>query len=158
MHGPRGSRRKQSDYAIAAHSLSASQTGATSEQIAAAKGHYDSGPLTVAQKLGLRCADKLHRSAREVDDGLAHQAAVKEFLALYTRLTGLPLELLTERDVLALANEISHSKLKIRPNCAARTTIEDIDPILDIAQNRSCQSEHHGNDNKLFHGWGFGLS
>ena len=58
----------QSEYAIAAHSLSASQKGATSEQIAAAKGDYDSGALTDAQKLGLRCADKLHRSAREVDD------------------------------------------------------------------------------------------
>lgn len=36
-------------------------------------------------------------------------------------------------DSLALATEISRSKLKIRPNCAARTTIPDIDPILDIA-------------------------
>jgi 2-isopropylmalate synthase len=36
-------------------------------------------------------------------------------------------------DSLALATEISRSKLKIRPNCAARTTIQDIDPILDIA-------------------------
>jgi 2-isopropylmalate synthase len=37
-------------------------------------------------------------------------------------------------DSLALATEISRSRLKIRPNCAARTTIQDIDPILDIAQ------------------------
>lgn len=36
-------------------------------------------------------------------------------------------------DTLALANEISRSGLKIRPNCAARTIIADIDPILDIA-------------------------
>src|SRR5262245_42072578 len=36
-------------------------------------------------------------------------------------------------DSLALATEIARSKLKIRPNCAARTTIQDIDPILDIA-------------------------
>ena len=36
-------------------------------------------------------------------------------------------------DSLALATEISRSRLKIRPNCAARTTIQDIDPILDIA-------------------------
>src|SRR3989454_4645320 len=36
-------------------------------------------------------------------------------------------------DALALATEISQSRLKIRPNCAARTTIQDIDPILDIA-------------------------
>jgi len=36
-------------------------------------------------------------------------------------------------DSLALASEISRSRLKIRPNCAARTAIQDIDPILDIA-------------------------
>jgi hypothetical protein len=36
-------------------------------------------------------------------------------------------------DTLALAQEIARSRLKIRPNCAARTTIQDIDPILDIA-------------------------
>src|SRR6266480_6593788 len=36
-------------------------------------------------------------------------------------------------DSLALATEIAQSHLKIRPNCAARTTIQDIDPILDIA-------------------------
>jgi 2-isopropylmalate synthase len=37
-------------------------------------------------------------------------------------------------DSLALAKEIARSGLKIRPNCAARTTIQDIDPILDIAE------------------------
>jgi 2-isopropylmalate synthase len=37
-------------------------------------------------------------------------------------------------DSLALANEIARSRLSIRPNCAARTTIQDIDPILDIAE------------------------
>jgi 2-isopropylmalate synthase len=36
-------------------------------------------------------------------------------------------------DSLALAQEIARSHLSIRPNCAARTTIQDIDPILDIA-------------------------
>src|SRR6266480_6488836 len=36
-------------------------------------------------------------------------------------------------DTLALAQEISRSRLKIQPNCAARTTIQDIDPIWDIA-------------------------
>src|SRR6516165_2316805 len=36
-------------------------------------------------------------------------------------------------DSLALAQEIARSRLGIRPNCAARTTIQDIDPILDIA-------------------------
>jgi 2-isopropylmalate synthase len=37
-------------------------------------------------------------------------------------------------DSLALAREIARSRLSIRPNCAARTTIQDIDPILDIAE------------------------
>src|SRR5438270_570735 len=36
-------------------------------------------------------------------------------------------------DSLALAQEIARSRLAIRPNCAARTVIQDIDPILDIA-------------------------
>lgn len=36
-------------------------------------------------------------------------------------------------DTLAIATEISRSGLKIRPNCAARTTIADIDPILEIS-------------------------
>src|SRR2546423_8216228 len=36
-------------------------------------------------------------------------------------------------DALALAKEIAQSRLSIRPNCAARTIIQDIDPILDIA-------------------------
>jgi AhpD family alkylhydroperoxidase len=53
-----------SQYAIAAHSLSASQKGATAEQIVAAKGDYESGPLSDAQKLGLRCADKLQFGTR----------------------------------------------------------------------------------------------
>jgi len=37
-------------------------------------------------------------------------------------------------DVLALATEISRSRLEIRPNCAARTTIHDIAPIVDVSQ------------------------
>src|SRR5262245_29600997 len=37
-------------------------------------------------------------------------------------------------DCLALASEISQSRLKIRPNCAARTTLQDIDPILQITE------------------------
>jgi len=36
-------------------------------------------------------------------------------------------------DSLALAQEIARSRLTIRPNCAARTVIQDIDPILEIA-------------------------
>src|SRR5438874_1224452 len=37
-------------------------------------------------------------------------------------------------DSLAIAQEIARSRLKIRPNCAARTTIQDIDPIVDISE------------------------
>jgi 2-isopropylmalate synthase len=37
------------------------------------------------------------------------------------------------RDVEALAREIVQSKLKIRPNCAARTMIRDIEPIVEIS-------------------------
>jgi 2-isopropylmalate synthase len=39
-----------------------------------------------------------------------------------------------QADVLALAGEIAKNKLKIQPNCAARTTIHDIEPILDVSQ------------------------
>src|SRR6478672_9090777 len=37
-------------------------------------------------------------------------------------------------DSLALAQEIARSRLSIRPNCAARTTIQDINPILEITE------------------------
>jgi len=37
-------------------------------------------------------------------------------------------------DVLALAKEIARGRLKIRPNCAARTTIKDIEPVVDVVQ------------------------
>jgi 2-isopropylmalate synthase len=38
------------------------------------------------------------------------------------------------RDVEALAREIVDAKLKIRPNCAARTMIRDIQPIVEISE------------------------
>lgn len=37
-------------------------------------------------------------------------------------------------DTLALAREIVQSRLSVAPNCAARTMIRDIDPIIDISQ------------------------
>ncbi len=37
-------------------------------------------------------------------------------------------------DVLRLAKEIVSSKLNIAPNCAARTMVRDIEPILDISE------------------------
>ena len=39
-----------------------------------------------------------------------------------------------KEDVLRLAREIASAKLKIRPNCAARTTEADIRPIAEIVQ------------------------
>jgi len=57
-----------SEYAIQAHAISARQKGATDAQIAAAKSDYEAGPFTDAEKLGLRAAERLHRSALEVDD------------------------------------------------------------------------------------------
>jgi AhpD family alkylhydroperoxidase len=57
-----------SDYAVKGHTLSARQKGATDAQIAAARADFESGPFSQAEKLGFRCADRLHRSARELDD------------------------------------------------------------------------------------------
>jgi len=37
-------------------------------------------------------------------------------------------------DVLRLAREIAEARLRIAPNCAARTVIADIEPIVDVAQ------------------------
>ena len=59
---------QDSAYAVAGHSLSARQKGATEEHIVAVKADFESGPFTEAEKLGLRCADRLHHSAREIDD------------------------------------------------------------------------------------------
>jgi uncharacterized peroxidase-related enzyme len=57
-----------SRYAVSAHALSAQQKGATQAQIAAAQADFESGPFTEAQKLGFRCAERLHHSAQDVDD------------------------------------------------------------------------------------------
>jgi len=58
----------ESPYAIKAHALSAKQKGASEAQIQAVQGRFEDGPFNAAEKLGLRCADRLHRSAREIDD------------------------------------------------------------------------------------------
>ena len=68
-----------SQYAISAHALSARQKGATEEQIAGAKGDFAAGPFTEAEKLGFVCAERLHRSGRELDDDL-----FAELKAVYT--------------------------------------------------------------------------
>jgi len=62
-----------SNYAVTAHSLSAKQKGATEAHIIAVKADFENGPFTDAEKLGLRCADRLHRSAREIDDAFYAQ-------------------------------------------------------------------------------------
>jgi len=57
-----------SQYAVAAHSLSAKQKGASDQQIATAEADFETGPFSDQEKLGFRCADRLHRSGREIDD------------------------------------------------------------------------------------------
>lgn len=44
-------------------------------------------------------------------------------------------------DVLRLAREIATSKLRIRPNCAARTVESDIRPIADVVQSTALEIE-----------------
>jgi alkylhydroperoxidase family enzyme len=66
-----------STYALTAHAISARQKGATLEQIEAVKTDFESGPFTEAEKMGFRCAERLHRSAHELDDGF--YAALKSF-------------------------------------------------------------------------------
>jgi len=58
----------RSDYAASAHTLSARQKGASEEQISAVKSDFEPGPFTASEKLGLRCADKIHRSGQDLDD------------------------------------------------------------------------------------------
>jgi AhpD family alkylhydroperoxidase len=57
-----------SRYAIAGHAASARLKGASEEQIEAVRADFEGGPFTQKEKLGLRCADLLHRSAREITD------------------------------------------------------------------------------------------
>jgi 2-isopropylmalate synthase len=40
----------------------------------------------------------------------------------------------TYNDTLELAKEIARCNMKIMPNCAARTVVADIDPVIDISQ------------------------
>jgi AhpD family alkylhydroperoxidase len=57
-----------SEYAVKGHELSAKQKGANDAQIAAARADFESGPFSETEKLGFRCAERLHRSAHELDD------------------------------------------------------------------------------------------
>jgi AhpD family alkylhydroperoxidase len=60
----------QSQYAISAHALSAKQKGASDEQIESVQADFARGPFTDAEKLGFVCAERLHRSGRDLDDEL----------------------------------------------------------------------------------------
>jgi uncharacterized peroxidase-related enzyme len=57
-----------SRYAVSAHALSARQKGATDAQIEAVQADFETGPFTEQEKLGFRCAERLHRSPGELDD------------------------------------------------------------------------------------------
>jgi uncharacterized peroxidase-related enzyme len=57
-----------SQYAISAHALSAKQKGASDDQIEATQTNFETGPFSDKEKLGLRCAERLHRSAADIDD------------------------------------------------------------------------------------------
>jgi uncharacterized peroxidase-related enzyme len=59
---------QDSGYAVSAHSLSARQKGASDAQISAVKGDFEQGPFSEAEKLGFRCAERLHRSPKEIGD------------------------------------------------------------------------------------------
>jgi len=63
----------RSGYAVAGHALSARQKGASEAQIVAAQGDFECGPFTETEKLGFRCADRLHQSAGAVDDAFFAQ-------------------------------------------------------------------------------------
>jgi len=45
----------------------AKQKGASQEQVDGVR-HFENGPFTDREKIGLRCADRLHRSPHEIDD------------------------------------------------------------------------------------------
>jgi len=57
-----------SEYATKAHAISARQKGATEEQIVATQSNFEAPAFTDEQKIGFRCAEKLHRSGKDLDD------------------------------------------------------------------------------------------
>ena len=64
-----------------------------------------------------------------------HLLHLMEGLGIHTAAIGLPgAGPRAVRDVTALAREIVEAKLRIRPNCAARTVLADIRPIVEISQ------------------------
>lgn len=64
-----------------------------------------------------------------------HLLHLMEGLGIHTAAIGLPgAGPRAVRDVTALAREIVEAKLRIRPNCAARTVLADVRPIAEISQ------------------------
>jgi len=57
-----------SSYAVAGHAFSAKQKGASDAQISAVQADFESGPFTESEKLGFRCAERLHGSAQGLDN------------------------------------------------------------------------------------------
>jgi uncharacterized peroxidase-related enzyme len=55
-------------YAVSAHSLSARQKGASEEQISSVRDPQH-GPFSERERLGFRCADRLHQGPEHLDDG-----------------------------------------------------------------------------------------
>jgi 4-carboxymuconolactone decarboxylase len=62
----------ESQYAIRAHSASASKKGASEAQISGVN-DFENRPYTEKEKLGFRLADRLHRGASQVDDAFYAQ-------------------------------------------------------------------------------------
>ncbi|HVB34735.1 MAG TPA: hypothetical protein VNJ52_10235 [Patescibacteria group bacterium] len=58
---------------MSAHSALAKQKGATDRQVEAVK-DFENGPFTETEKVGLRYADRLHRSPLEIDDAFYAEA------------------------------------------------------------------------------------
>ncbi|MGA8103622.1 MAG: carboxymuconolactone decarboxylase family protein [Candidatus Acidiferrales bacterium] len=55
------------EYCISSHSYLAKVRGASQAQVDAVD-NFEAGPFTPREKLGFRAADRLHRSADEIDD------------------------------------------------------------------------------------------
>lgn len=60
------------DYCVSSHSYLAKLRGASQAQVDAVE-NYEVGPFTGREKLGFRTADRLHRSAEEIDDAFYKQ-------------------------------------------------------------------------------------
>jgi uncharacterized peroxidase-related enzyme len=62
----------QCEYCISSHSYLAKLRGASQAHVDAIE-NFEAGPFTTREKLGFRAADRLHRSADEIDDAFYQQ-------------------------------------------------------------------------------------